>query len=72
MYRVKFAHGGPAEVPDLMLESLDGLEHSVAGHIVRRVKKLKMGKWFVQVAHDQRGGYLAFHGSDEQISFQVC
>ena len=71
MSRVQFSQGGPAEIPDMDLKDAAQLEHEVAGHIVRRVRKLKKGKWFVQVAHDRAGGFIGFYGSEEKILFNL-
>lgn len=71
MLRIRFASGGPAEIPDCNVQIMKGLDHAVAAHIVRRVPRLKKGRWFVQVAQDMRGGFIGFYGSDDRVQFEV-
>lgn len=71
MRRVKFQTGGSVEIPDLAMEADSVFQHEIARHIVRRAPRLKRGKWFVQVAADRAGGYIGFHGRDEQLHFKI-
>lgn len=60
-----------ALVPDLYLSGNTPPVHAIASHLTRRVRKLRPGKWFVQLTHDQRAGYIGFHASDDQIPFTI-
>lgn len=60
-----------AQVPDLYLSGNTPAVHAIAQHITRKCHHLRPGKWFVQLAHNELGGYIGFYGSDDQIAFTI-
>lgn len=60
-----------ALVPDLYLAGNTPPVHAIAAHLARKVRKLRPGKWFIQMAHDETAGYIAFHDNDNRVSFTI-
>lgn len=60
-----------ALVPDLYLSGNTPPVHAIAAHLSRKVRKLRPGKWFIQLTHDQRGGYIGLHDDDRTIPFEI-
>lgn len=60
-----------ALIPPLYLSGNTPPVHAIAAHITRKVRKLRPGKWFVQLTHDSMAGYIGFYATDDKISFTI-
>lgn len=58
-------------IPDLYLPGNTPPVHAIAAHLTRKVRKLRPGKWFVQLTTDSTAGYIGFHGKDDKIPFTI-
>lgn len=62
---------GVALVPPLTFPGNTPPVHAIASHLSRKVRKLRPGKWFIQMAHGDTCGYIGFHDNDDKIQFTI-